>query len=132
MEKAVQDATNIRNFFRDEFKVPDDHLIFLKDKYATRQKIVEVLVALQSDTRIHKDDAILIYFAGHGSQCRVPKAAQPVWGQQVEMILPYDFEGYAEALRKSPSHIRGIIDVELGDILAKIAAEKGDNIVRDA
>ncbi|RXW18479.1 hypothetical protein EST38_g7377 [Candolleomyces aberdarensis] len=122
---AVHDADSIRNWLIKDFNVPSSQIRDLRDKAATRKAIVEALEGLSTDSRIQRDDPILIYYAGHGTEAPAPKRWR--WDSlQIQMIVPWDFKH-----RDGPNRtIQGIPDRTLGALLTKIAESKGDNIVR--
>ncbi|KAJ2925983.1 hypothetical protein H1R20_g11114, partial [Candolleomyces eurysporus] len=120
---AVHDADSIRNWLIKDFNVPSSQIRDLRDKAATRKAIIEALEGLSTDSRIQRDDPILIYYAGHGTEAPAPKRWR--WDSlQIQMIVPWDFKH-----RDGPNRIiQGIPDRTLGALLTKIAESKGDNI----
>ena len=126
LKAAVRDADSIRNWLVGEFKVPASHIRDLRNKEATRKAIIEALVALSKDPNIQRDDPILIYYAGHGTEAPAPK--QWRWDSpKIQMIVPWDFK---HPDGPGPGVIEGIPDRTLGVLLTKLSKEKGDNIVR--
>ncbi|ODS31122.1 MAG: putative peptidase [Candidatus Scalindua rubra] len=60
---AVRDARNVEGVIQDDFNF--QHVISIHDNEATFEKIKKILtVELKKQT--HKDDGVLIFFAGHG------------------------------------------------------------------
>ncbi|RXW14955.1 hypothetical protein EST38_g10900 [Candolleomyces aberdarensis] len=123
LKGAVRDAGRIRNWLISDFSVPPSQIKDLRDKEATRNAIIEALKGLATDERIQRDDPILIYYAGHGTEAPAPKRWR--WDSpQIQMIAPWDFKR-----RDGSSRItQGIPDRTLGVLLTKLAAEKGNNI----
>ena len=63
-EKGRVDADMIRAYGRRG--VPPDHIVFLKDREATRDTIMTRLAALLAQTA--DEDTLIFYYAGHGSR----------------------------------------------------------------
>ncbi|KAJ2921616.1 hypothetical protein H1R20_g15479, partial [Candolleomyces eurysporus] len=125
LKGAVRDADSIRNWLIKDFNVPPSHIQYLRDNAATRKAIVEALEGLSTDPKIKRDDPILIYYAGHGTQARAPK--QWCWDSpNIQMIVPWNFK---QSDTDSPDRItHGIPDRTLSVLLTKLAKKKGNNI----
>ena len=63
---AVNDAREFRNLLRDEFGFADERTLFLSDNDATHEAIRAAFTAWLPQQQPQADDAILIFFAGHG------------------------------------------------------------------
>ncbi|RXW18480.1 hypothetical protein EST38_g7376 [Candolleomyces aberdarensis] len=125
LKGAVRDADNIRNWLVKDFNVPPSHIQHLRDNAATRKAIVEALEGLSTDPKIKRDDPILIYYAGHGTQARPPK--QWCWDSpNIQMIVPWNFK--QSDTDGSDRIIHGIPDRTLSVLLTKLAKKKGNNI----
>jgi hypothetical protein len=125
LEGAVRDADSIRNWLIKDFKVPPSHIQDLRNSAASRKAIIRALQDLSTDPRIKRDDPILIYYAGHGTEAPAPKQ----WrcdSPKIQMIVPWDFKCPDD----SKTIIQGIPDRTLGALLTKLAEKKGNNIVR--
>ncbi|KAJ2921621.1 hypothetical protein H1R20_g15474, partial [Candolleomyces eurysporus] len=123
LKGAVRDADRIRSWLTDDLNVPPSQIRDLRDKAATRNAIIKALEDLPTDSRIQRDDPILIYYAGHGTEAPAPKKWR--WDSpQIQMLVPWDFK-HREGL-SCITH--GIPDRTLGVLLTKLAAEKGNNI----
>ncbi|KAG9123527.1 hypothetical protein FRC07_014827 [Ceratobasidium sp. 392] len=88
-----------------------------------RAGIIRAFRNLRNDTRIEKDDAILIFYAGHGCEIKAPE----VWetdSQKVQALVPYD----ADTLDDVGKPVDVIPDRTVGALLTDIAAAKGDNV----
>jgi hypothetical protein len=121
---AVRDANSIRDWLLEDFSVPLSHIRNLRDEAATRKAIIQALEELTTDPRIERDDPILIYYAGHGTEAPAPR--QWHWDSaKIQMIVPWDFK------RPDGSNptIQGIPDRTLGVLLSKLAEKKGNNVV---
>lgn len=73
---------------------------------------------------IERGDAIIIFYAGHGSEAKAP----PGWASdngKIETICPYDEQTIADK-----KFVFGITDRTFNGLLRKLADAKGDNIVR--
>jgi hypothetical protein len=107
--------------------VPPNHIKKLLNGDATKDRIIRELQAFSTNADINKErgDAILIYFAGHGSFCAPPEGWESR-GNQIEMICPVDISCEEQA----ESRITGIPDIILNLLISQLAVDKGDNIVR--
>jgi hypothetical protein len=92
----------------------------LLNKGATRTAIIKAFLSLRDDERIEEGDPILIYYAGHGAE--IPSSEGEVG--KLHVLLSYD---YCEG---GENYIPAIPDRTIGALIAQIAEEKGDNIVR--
>lgn len=129
LKGAVPDARAVCKWVRSTFHVPEYNIRTLEDGQATRVNIINALTALSTDPNITENDAILIYYAGHGASIPCP----PDWesefidGQRsrIQAILPQDVKKDVD-----DEPIYCIPDRTIGALLNKIADQKGDNIVR--
>jgi hypothetical protein len=125
LKGAVKDANDITNFLKESLSVPENHITKLLDGDAKKDRIIKELVSLSTNRNINKDDAILIYFAGHGSFCAAPEG----WDSrdlQIEMICPVDIS----LPNVAQPTTTGIPDILLNVLISELAEKKGDNIVR--
>jgi hypothetical protein len=117
---CVADAQSVRKFLTDSLGVPADHIRLLVDGYATRKAILQAF----QDHFVHNDkiaggDAMLFYFAGHGSQFNAP----PGWTTddgKVETITPHN--------ESVDQKVYGIPDRTLSALLRRTAEVRGNNI----
>ncbi|KAJ2934575.1 hypothetical protein H1R20_g2531, partial [Candolleomyces eurysporus] len=123
LQGAVADADRIRNWLIDDFNVPASQIQDLRNENATRKAIIWALRDLSTNHKIQRDDPILIYYAGYGSEALAPKRWR--WASpRIQMIVPWDYkhpDGYDRV-------VWGIPDRTLGVLLGQIAESKGDNI----
>ncbi|KDR74099.1 hypothetical protein GALMADRAFT_250873 [Galerina marginata CBS 339.88] len=120
---AVSDASSVRDYCRNDLKVPEGHIHVLLNKSASRSRIIDGFLKLKEDSRIRRGDPILIYFAGHGSEMASP----PEWEAgsldgKIQLIVPQDYSS------TQPKQISGIPDRTISALLEKISEVKGDNI----
>ena len=127
---AVSDADRFQGFLTDTLKVPHDRIISLRDKDATRARIVAAFEQLSTDPRIPKNEAaVIIYFAGHGTRDEKPKE----WidwhtpDGNIEEMCPSDI---GAQVSNSKELTPGIPDRTISRLLNRMAKAKGDNIVR--
>jgi hypothetical protein len=119
---AVPDAQEIVNWLVIDLQVPRNQISLITDEAASRGSIISALQAFCFDTRIHRGDAVFIYYAGHGSGIPPPEG----WecggpGRKIQILVPQDYD---------PEHgIHGIPDHFLGWLIDRIAEKKGNNIV---
>ncbi|KZV91913.1 hypothetical protein EXIGLDRAFT_718838 [Exidia glandulosa HHB12029] len=125
LKGAVADADDMCDFLTSTLAVDPSHIRNLRDHQATRDGIIDAFAALTSDDRIHRDDAIVIFYAGHGSQAAAPSDWETGGRDaRIEMIIPHNFFPATTSNRKQ----QGILDITLSALLTKLAEQKGDNI----
>ncbi|KAF9477972.1 hypothetical protein BDN70DRAFT_880495 [Pholiota conissans] len=123
---AVPDATDFKNYLEEYLSVPSSQINMLINEQATRNNIINALKAMSEDKerRIEKDDAIFLYYAGHGTQIDPPKERRVEPPQQIQAIVPYD----CDSVDSEGNLVPPIPDYVLDILLSKIAEKKGDNI----
>jgi peptidoglycan/xylan/chitin deacetylase (PgdA/CDA1 family)/uncharacterized caspase-like protein len=95
LQYAVNDATGIRDILLNKFGFKRDHVITLLNEEATREGILSALGDTLSDpNKVHRDDRVFVFFAGHGATRRLPS------GRDLGYIIPWDadtrnFQGQA-------------------------------------
>ncbi|KDR74093.1 hypothetical protein GALMADRAFT_71556 [Galerina marginata CBS 339.88] len=122
---AEADALAFKNYLEHSLKVPGNQILFLFNEDATRANIIDAFARLANDSRIEKGDAIVIFFAGHGSE--IPPVDYPGWeaggpDNKIQMIVPYDY------CEERGREVRGLPDRIIGSLIDRIAERKGDNI----
>ncbi|KAJ7105146.1 hypothetical protein C8R46DRAFT_1157046, partial [Mycena filopes] len=81
LESCVDDAKNVQRWLLKDLKVP-------KDRIATKDNVERSFSShLIENTNIQRGDAILFYFAGHGSTVRSPERHV----SSTEVLCTYDF-----------------------------------------
>ena len=123
---CVEDAKKIKHWLTDDLNVPKDQICLLLDKQATKQNIEEYFMQhLVTNPCIEKGDAILIYFAGHGSSLRAPTDWHPTGPKvvSVQLLCSYDHD-----TKSSYGRISGISDRSFHAMMNDLSASKGDNI----
>ncbi|KAF7366730.1 hypothetical protein MSAN_00931100 [Mycena sanguinolenta] len=122
LESCVDDAQKVRRWLRQDLKVPKDHICMLLDKHATKENIEKSFLRhLVHNDNIQRGDAIVIFFAGHGSSVPAPDG----WFQEgsidgkVEVLCSYDYGQHGAV---------GISDRSLRSMLEELSRAKGDNI----
>ena len=119
LKGAVPDAEAIREFIVNELDVPASQMTILLNSQATRTAIIGAFQQLAVNPAIHRGDAILIFYAGHGSVATAPENWHTEDGK-IQMLVPVDC---------GIKDIHGIPDKTIGSLITKIADNKGDNIV---
>lgn len=122
LKGAVKDANAIEDFLVNSLSVPPNHITKLLNGDATKDHIIKELQALSTNPAIGKDDAILIYFAGHGTVCAPPDGWTSL--SRIEMICPVDISTENAAELRT-----GIPDIVLNLLIGQLAVAKGNNIV---
>ena len=116
---CVNDSNTVFAYLKDTLHVPETNIVLLHNEQATREKILSTFEShFINNPAITRGDAIIFYFAGHGSRQRAPVD----WHSEdnsVETICPYDV-----------TKASGIPDYTLSHLLRQLAFHKGNNIVR--
>jgi hypothetical protein len=118
---TVNDARAVEEFLKSQMNVTSDRIRLLLDKDASRREIINTFSQLSKDSKINRDDPILIYYAGHGTELQVPsgwEAGGP--GQKIQGICPCDYRR---------EDVDAIPDWTIGGYLDLICEKKGNNIV---
>lgn len=118
---AVNDAKAVEEFLKSRINVPPDRIRVLLDLDASREGILNAFRQLSEDKKITTGDPILIYYAGHGTQMKVPlgwEAGGP--GRKIQGICPCDYK---------TKYVSAIPDRTIGGFLDLICENKGNNIV---
>ncbi|KAJ7138012.1 peptidase C14, caspase domain-containing protein [Mycena epipterygia] len=124
LEGCENDAQTVKTFLTNRFHIPESQIILLLNANATREAILENFQThLIDNSSIEKGDAIIIYFAGHGSRVKAPESWPSIDGK-IETLVPYDER------TKTPDGkvVHGIPDWTINVLLSRLAAEKGNNI----
>jgi hypothetical protein len=120
------DAQSMVDLLSRKFHIRSSHFLCLADERATRNAIMNGFQHhLIENNNIERGDAILVFYAGHGSRAAAPKG----WNadeKKVETICPYD----ERTFDCDGKEIFGIPDRTIGGLLRKLCSSKGDNIVR--
>jgi len=118
---AVNDAKAVEGFLKSRMNVPPDRIQLLLDRDASRKGITKAFRQLSEESKIKKNDPILIYYAGHGAQLDAPSGWE-VGGpeRKIQAICPYDY---------GKEHVKAIPDRTIGGFLDLICEKKGNNIV---
>ena len=127
LKGAVKDAKHVKEFLQTELEVPQENITELFDDKASRDNIISAVMALYSpNSRVKRDDLIIIYFAGHSARGEAPSCWCPgAKDRTVEMICPVD-----TGSEKNGKVVSGIPEVVISNLIARIADEKSDNIVK--
>jgi hypothetical protein len=124
LSSCVDDALNMKRWLMDDLHVPRDNIRVLLDEKATKRAIEDTFMThLVSNPAIEHGDAIIFYFAGHGSSVAAPSDwfhAQP---RRADMLCTYD-----HSTKTASARVSGITDWSLHAMLADLADAKGDNI----
>jgi len=122
LHDAVSDARAIESYLMDSLGVDKSRIRMLLDEEASRQGIIDALVALRDNDDIEHGEAILIYYSGHDGET----SALDGWTiesteKQIPSIIPQDFNDGKGVHRITNQTFVWLID----DIVRK----RGDNIV---
>ncbi|KAG8727232.1 hypothetical protein FRC12_022680, partial [Ceratobasidium sp. 428] len=123
LKGAVPDAQAITEYLREHLDIPEDHIIEIYNEKATRAGIIQAFRNLCYDERIEKDDAILIFYAGHGAEVDAPEGWETD-DKKIQGLVPYD----VKTLDITGRVVEVIPDRTVGSLLEDIAELKGDNI----
>ena len=123
---CVNDCNNMRNYLTSRLGVPASHIKVLTNGAATRQAILSNFENhLVQNPQIKKGDAIIFYYAGHGSRIEAP-SGWPTNDGKIETFCPYD----ERTQDSNDKYIHGIPDRTVDALTRRLAFYKGDNIVR--
>ncbi|THH19844.1 hypothetical protein EW146_g1375 [Bondarzewia mesenterica] len=124
LSSCVDDAQSIKRWLMTDLHVPRDHIRILLDGKATKRAIEDTFVShLVSNPAIEPGDAILIYFAGHGSRMLAPDGWHNTSCARVEMLCPHDHD-----TRGRDGRVSGITDWSMHAMIEELCEVKGDNI----
>jgi hypothetical protein len=105
--------------------VPGSQIVFLADEEATQREISKQFDHfLLGNANIQRDDAIILFFAGHGSQPDAPQG----WlaeNNKIETLCSHDVRTDGE----DGEEVWGISDRAIDVLMRRLASEKTDNIV---
>lgn len=132
LDSCVSDAQRMNRWLMNDLRVPKENTRLLLDTEATKAGIEAAFLShLVNNSSIQRGDAILIYFAGHGSLMPSP----PDWYSgilssrnvhtppKVQVLCPYDHD------TKGPEgRIAGLSDRSLKALIRDLSQAKGDNI----
>lgn len=123
LKGAVTDADDMNIYLQNNLGVPEDQIVNLRDEEATRKNIINEFLNLQKNGDIQLNDAILIFYAGHGCELD-PSPGWETGGQKMQGIVPHDI-GVGQTTGQTTHPIP---DRVIGALLDGLAREKGDNI----
>src|SRR5438876_11780237 len=117
---CVNDVEAMRVFLMNQLGVPEDHILLLSNRQATRAAILQSFEAFLIDNAaITFNDQMLFHYSGHGSQMRDTTGVEP--DGHNETIVPHDS-------RTHHPDVYDIPDKTLGALLARLAERKDNNI----
>lgn len=121
-----RDGERFRDLFTGMLDVPPSHITFLENENATRDAIIQQFRShFIYNPAIAKGDAMVFFFAGHGTQEDAPQDWKSE-GNKMESICPYD----ANTIGGDGREIYAIHDRTISGLIRSLASEKGDNMVR--
>lgn len=124
LEACADDARRMKQWLVHDFQVPGTNIALLINKEATKRRIEDVFMShLVNNPAISHGDALLIYFAGHGSSMPAPRDWCEGKPRHVQVLCPYDHD-----TRGPEGRVAGISDRSLCSMLGELSAVKGDNI----
>ena len=119
LHDAVSDTRAIESYLMDDLGVDKSRIRMLLDEEATRQGIIDALVALRDNVDIEHGEAILIYYSGHnGETSALDARAAKSTEKRIPSIIPQDFDEGKEITNQTFVWL-------IEDIIRK----RGDNIV---
>lgn len=124
LEACADDARRMKQWLLHDLQVPSTNIALLANNEATKRRIEDVFMShLVNNPAISQGDALLIYFAGHGSSMSAPRDWCEGKPRHVQVLCPYDHD------TKGPEgRVAGISDRSLCSMLGELSAVKGDNI----
>lgn len=130
----------MKNFLLDAFDVPQGSILDireLKNEYATHDNIIAEISKLQNDESIKINDAILIYYAGHGATMPPPEgwpgysanAPADGWPEHTEIQCIVASDAVVSVNNQGYFATGVVLDRTLAGLLHDLADHKGSNIV---
>jgi hypothetical protein len=113
LKGAVPDANAMDEYLQTYLQVLPGQIVKLRDEVATRKNIIAAFDGLRKNPKIQKDDPILIYYAGHGSEILRN-------GKTIQTLIPVDY------LTGTTSPIP---DRTVASLINGISKKHGNNIV---
>ncbi|KAK0192632.1 caspase domain-containing protein [Armillaria mellea] len=129
LEGAVADANEFEHYIRTDLGAPKENIISLRDKKATRSRIIGAFSDLEARKDIIRGQAIIIiYYAGHGAVAKKPAQWEDwhAFDNNIEMLCPVDMT-FRKSVKKKK--VEGIPDRTISRLLLDLSAAKGNNIV---
>lgn len=124
LEACADDARRMKQWLMHDLQVPSTNIALLANKEATKRRIEDVFMShLVNNPAISQGDALLVYFAGHGSSMPAPRDWCEGKPRHVQVLCPYDHDTNGPEGR-----VAGISDRSLCSMLGELCAVKGDNI----
>lgn len=71
--RRCADADKFEDYLKNSLSVPAGHIRSLRDRKVTRPAIIQAFKDIKTDAAIAKDDPIIVFYCGHGSQKATPK-----------------------------------------------------------
>ncbi|KAF8596660.1 hypothetical protein BDV93DRAFT_570816 [Ceratobasidium sp. AG-I] len=136
LKGCVPDAMAFMDYLTQDLGVPQDQIMCLLDKQATRKSILDAFQShLINNVNIKHSDPIVVYFAGHAIRVSAP----PEWHSSDGMcglILPYDasWSDIREDIindippSERQAFVHGIPNRMLRSLTYRLHELKGDNI----
>ncbi|OSD07087.1 hypothetical protein PYCCODRAFT_1431266 [Trametes coccinea BRFM310] len=125
LQSAAKDARKVEQWLVRDFQVPRSHVCRLLNSQATKRNIEDMFMShLVNNPAIEPGDALIVYFAGHGSSICAPAGWFDQGRGDVPVLCPYDYDVKASARLTNA----GISDRSLHAMLQDLAQVKGDNI----
>ncbi|KAG9316624.1 hypothetical protein JVU11DRAFT_2678 [Chiua virens] len=124
LEACADDARRVKQWLTNDLQTPSANIALLVNKEATKRRIEDVFMShLVNNPAISQGDALVVYFAGHGSSMPAPRDWCEGKPRYVQVLCPYDHD------TKGPEgRVAGISDRSLCSMLGELCAVKGDNI----
>ena len=125
LNAAVDDARSFERWLTNDLQVPRDHICTLTDSQATKRNIEERFLShFVNNPAIEPGDALIFYYAGHGSTIRSPPGWFDSGHGDVSVLCTYDYD---TKLANGKTNA-GISDRSMHAMLRDLAQVKGDNI----
>ncbi len=129
LQGAVTDVTLFKDYLENHLGVPRRQIKLLVDEDAIRSAIISAIENLKGNPDIQYEDAIVIYFAGHGAEINAPHK----WecgdrDEKIQAIVPYD----CDAMRPDGQRVPPIPDHTINCLLSAVAQKHGNNIVSNS
>jgi peptidoglycan/xylan/chitin deacetylase (PgdA/CDA1 family)/uncharacterized caspase-like protein len=84
LQYAGRDAEAMKQALVEKFGFPEDHVLMLKNKDATRANILGILNGKLGQGNLQRDDRVMVFFAGHGTTRKLSS------GRDLGYLVPVD------------------------------------------
>jgi len=124
LDSSADDARCVSQWLMQSLAVPKEHIQLLVNQEATKAAFENKFMGhLVNNPHIERNDAILIYFAGHGSIIRAREGWFENGSGDAQALCTYDYDS-----KSALGRCAGISDRSLLAMISELSEVKGNNI----